>query len=109
MPKATKATNTSPKNALLSYLDPEAKKRLRNRLARIEGQIRALKGMVDEGRCADDILVQAAAARGALGQFIARVLEGHLADCVETCMGGSERERTERLAKAVSLALKLGN
>lgn len=91
------------------YLDLEAKKRLRNRLSRMEGQLRALKTMVDEGRCADDILILASAARGAMGQFIARVLEAHLADCVETCMGGSERERAERIAKAVSLALKLGN
>lgn len=101
---ASLPTPTSP-----SYLDPDAKKRLRNRISRMEGQLRALKTMVDEGRCADDILILASAARGAMGQFIARVLEAHLADCVETCMGGSERDRTERIAKAVSLALKLGN
>jgi DNA-binding FrmR family transcriptional regulator len=106
MPLPTKNQKKPTRRDFPSYLDVQAKKRLRNRLSRVEGQIRALKTMVDEGRCADDILIQASAVRGAIGQFIARILEAHLSDCVATCMGGSERERTERLAKAVALALK---
>ncbi len=71
-----------------SYLDEAAKKGLLNRLSRIEGQVRALKEMVREERCADEVLIQAAASRGALGQFIARLLERHLTDCALTCMEG---------------------
>ncbi len=89
------------------YLDLDAKKRLLNRLSRIEGQIRALKAMVEEERCADDILVQGAAARGALGQFLAKMLEAHLRDCVHNCMEGDRLQVSERLMKAVSTALKL--
>jgi len=89
------------------YLDLDAKKRLLNRLSRVEGQIRALKDMVEEERCADDILVQGAAARGALGQFLAKMLEAHLADCVENCMEGDRLQVSERLMKAISTALKL--
>jgi CsoR family transcriptional regulator, copper-sensing transcriptional repressor len=89
------------------YLDVDSRKRLLNRLSRIEGQIRALKAMVEEERCADDILVQGAAARGALGQFVAKMLEAHLADCVNNCMEGDRVQVSERLMKAVSAALKV--
>lgn len=90
-----------------AYLDSSAKKALKNRLSRVEGQIRALKGMVEDERCADEILIQAAAARGALGQFIARLLECHLADCALNCMEGDRQEVMERVSKAISAALKL--
>ena len=92
-----------------SYLDEAAKRRLLNRLSRIEGQIRAMKEMVQGGRCADDILVLAAAARGALGQFIARLLENHLADCVNSCMEGDRLEISQRVSKAIATALKLSS
>ena len=71
-----------------TYLNEAAKKSLLNRLSRVEGQIRALKNMVREERCADEILVQAAASRGALGQVIARLLESQLTDCALSCMAG---------------------
>lgn len=92
-----------------SYLDEPAKRRLQNRLSRVEGQIRAMKQMVQDARCADDILIQAAAARGALGQFIARLLENHLSDCVNTCMEGDRVEISERVSKAIAMALKLSS
>ena len=90
-----------------AYLDEQSKKRLRNRISRMEGQIRALKVMVDEERCADDIVVLAAACRGALGQFIARLLEKHLADCVSSCMEVDHGEITERVSKAIAAAMRL--
>ena len=92
-----------------SYLDDPAKRRLLNRLSRVEGQIRAMKQMIQDARCADDILIQAAAARGALGQFIARLLENHLSDCVNTCMEGDRVEISERVSKAIAMALKLSS
>lgn len=96
-------------NLQTTYLDDPAKRRLMNRLARIEGQVRAMKDMVQDQRCADDILIQAAAARGALGQFIASLLEHHLADCVSSCMEGDRNEISERVSKAIAAALKLSS
>lgn len=90
-----------------TYLDEAAKRNLLNRLSRIEGQVRGLKEMVGEARCADEILIQASAARGALGQFTARLLEHHLADCVNCCMEGDRVQISERLSKAIATALKL--
>ena len=91
------------------YLDEAAKKSLLNRLSRIEGQVRALKEMVREERCADDVLIQASAARGAMGQFIGRLLESHLSDCVASCMEGDRVEITERVSKAIVAAMKLSS
>ena len=37
-----------------------------NRLARIEGQVKSLRSMVEEGRDCSEVLIQVAAARAAL-------------------------------------------
>lgn len=90
-----------------SYLDATAKKSLLNRLSRIEGQVRALKEMVRQERCADEVVVQAAAARGALGQFLAKILEHHLQDCARSCMPGDRGQVTERVSRAIAAALRV--
>jgi len=91
-----------------TYLDDEAKRALVNRLSRLEGQIGAMKRMVEDARCADEILVQVAAARAALTQIAVVLLENHLSDCMTTCMEGTEDEVVKRVSKAVALVLKQG-
>ncbi len=90
------------------YLSPESRKALLHRLNRIEGQVRALKKGVQEGRCADDLLILAAAVRGAITQVIAKILEDHLMDCARTCMRaeGNLDEVYERIARALATVLK---
>jgi DNA-binding FrmR family transcriptional regulator len=46
--------------------DVEAKKAMDARLARIEGQVRALRRMIEEGRTCENIAQQLSAARRAL-------------------------------------------
>ena len=46
--------------------DPDAKKRIDARLARIEGQIRAVRRMMVDDEACEDIALQLAAARKAL-------------------------------------------
>jgi CsoR family transcriptional regulator, copper-sensing transcriptional repressor len=53
-----------------------------NRLARIEGHVRAVKRMVEEGRTCPDILVQVAAVRSALNSVGRLILEDHLKSCM---------------------------
>ena len=48
---------------------PEEYKKLINRLSRIEGQIRGIRSMVENGAYCPDILVQSAAANAALNAF----------------------------------------
>ena len=46
--------------------DPDAKKAMDARLARIEGQVRAVRRMIDQDEACDNIAQQLAAARKAL-------------------------------------------
>ena len=62
--------------------DPEEKRKLMNRLSRIEGQIRGLKGMVEKDDYCADILTQTAAANAALNAFSRELLSNHMHSCV---------------------------
>jgi DNA-binding FrmR family transcriptional regulator len=49
-----------------------------NRLSRIEGHIRSIKAMVEEGRDCADVLIQLSAVRSAVDKVGRVVLEDHL-------------------------------
>ena len=53
-----------------------------NRLARIEGQIRGIRGMVERDAYCVDILTQAAAVTAALNAFNRQLLAAHVRTCV---------------------------
>lgn len=57
-------------------------KDMMNRLSRIEGQIRGIKGMVEKDCYCTDILVQVAAVNAALNSFNRVLLENHIKTCV---------------------------
>ena len=61
---------------------PEEYKRLIHRLNRIEGQIRGIRGMVENDAYCPDILVQVAAANAALNAFTKELLANHIKTCV---------------------------
>ncbi len=88
------------------YLKPEAKRRLVNRINRVVGHLGAIRKMIEDEKCADDVLIQVAAARSAVGQIAAKMLEEHLTDCMCTCMEGSPEEITKRVSKAVATVLR---
>lgn len=88
------------------YLDEETKRALCNRLSRLEGHVRAVRKMLDEERCADEILLQVAAVKAALNRFSAVLLEHELTSCVESCMEGGPDERLKRVTKVLATLLK---
>ncbi len=53
-----------------------------DRLKKIEGQVRGLQRMVEEGRYCVDILTQVAAVRAALDKVGLQILEHHTRTCV---------------------------
>lgn len=61
---------------------PEEYTRLINRLNRIEGQIRGIRGMVEGGAYCPDILVQSAAVTAAMNAFNKELLASHIRTCV---------------------------
>lgn len=58
------------------------KRALINRLNRIEGQIRGLRGMVERDAYCPDILTQASAASAAINGFARTLLSEHIRTCV---------------------------
>ncbi len=63
---------------------PAEKKVLDSRLASIEGHIKGIRKMVDDGTYCVDVLKQTYAVERALQKFEAELLRGHLATCVPT-------------------------
>ena len=57
-------------------------KDLINRLSRIEGQVRGIRGMVERDVYCIDILVQVAAVNAALNSFNKKLLANHIKTCV---------------------------
>ena len=88
------------------YLSDDAVKCLVNGLSRIEGHVRAVKRMVEERRCCDEILVQTAAVRSALNRVTVKLVEEELLNCLTTCGLPESEERMARAMKALSSMLK---
>ena len=55
---------------------------LMNRLNRIEGQVRGVKGMLEKNAYCTDILVQVSAINAALNAFNKELLANHIRTCV---------------------------
>jgi DNA-binding FrmR family transcriptional regulator len=74
------AANAVPATASFSIEEAE-KKRILNRLKRLEGQVRGLHKMVDEERACRDILTLLAGVRSALDATGDTILENYLKSC----------------------------
>ena len=60
----------------------EEKRRLLNRLSRMEGQIRGIRAMIEADSYCADVLTQAAAVRAAVDAFDRELLGLHIRGCV---------------------------
>ncbi|MCM1284370.1 MAG: metal-sensing transcriptional repressor [Muribaculaceae bacterium] len=81
-------------------------KNLMNRLSRIEGQIRGIRGMVENDAYCADILVQVAAANAALNSFNRALLEEHIRTCVADGIREGEDEKVEELVELLRKLMK---
>ena len=57
-------------------------KSLMNRLARIEGQVKGIRGMVEKDAYCTDIIMQVSAVTAALNAFNKEILSNHIKGCV---------------------------
>ena len=62
--------------------EDENKRKLINRLNRIEGQVRGIKKMLENDAYCTDILIQSAAVSSAVDAFNRQLLEDHIKGCV---------------------------
>jgi len=86
--------------------DPEEYKRLMNRLSRIEGQIRGIRGMLERSAYCPDILVQAAAANAALNAFSRELLSSHIRSCVVNDVRAGNDEVIDELLATLQKMMK---
>ncbi len=68
------------------------KKKYRDRLNRIEGQVRGLKKMVEEDKDCMAVLKQIAATNGAIRSLGIVILEAHLKGCVAGAIKDKEND-----------------
>ena len=77
---------------------------LLNRLSRIEGQVRGIRGMIERDAYCADVLTQVAAANAALNSFTRVLLSNH----IKTCVARDIREgNDDTVDELVSLLQKL--
>ncbi|MBB3209139.1 DNA-binding FrmR family transcriptional regulator [Rhodopirellula rubra] len=90
-------------------LSDDEKKKLVHRLSRVNGQVDAVRRMVDEDAYCVDILMQISAATGALNRVGELVLEQHLKRCVRDAMeNGDSADRDTKLEEIMSIFRKYG-
>ncbi|MDE7205369.1 MAG: metal-sensing transcriptional repressor [Lachnospiraceae bacterium] len=77
-----------------------------NRLSRIEGQIRGIKGMVEKDVYCTDILVQVAAVNAALNSFNRVLLANHIKTCVTQDIRDGKEETVDELIQTLKKLMK---
>ena len=82
------------------------KKKLMNRLKRIEGQIRGIEGMVEKDAYCPDILVQVSAVNAALNSFNKELLAKHIKTCVVDDIKEGHDETIDELVKVLQKVMK---
>ena len=78
------------------------------RLNRIEGQVRGIGRMIEEGRYCIDVLQQTQAIKSALAKVEDAILKDHAATCIETAIAsGEEEEQRKKFGELVDLFAKM--
>ena len=84
----------------------DTQKKLINRLSRIEGQIRGIRGMVENNAYCDDILVQSAAVNAAINAFNKELLAQHLRSCVARDLREGKDDVIDELVSTLQKLMK---
>ena len=85
---------------------PEEYKRLINRLNRMEGQIRGIKGMLEKDAYCADILVQSAAVSAAMNAFNKELLSNHIRTCVVRDLREGKEDVIDELVTTLQKLIK---
>jgi CsoR family transcriptional regulator, copper-sensing transcriptional repressor len=91
---------SEPSDATRGYVAD--KQALQRRLSRIEGQVRGIRGMVDDEAYCVDVITQLSAVTRALDGVALKLLEDHAHHCVRGAVerGGSEAD--EKLDEVIA-------
>lgn len=86
--------------------DPESIRRIVNRLARAEGHLRSIKGMVERGEDCSEVLVQLAAVKSAINNTGKLILKEHISHCIVDAIEENDNKAIENLNDAIEKFIK---
>ncbi|WP_121614524.1 metal-sensitive transcriptional regulator [Mesobacillus foraminis] len=79
---------------------------VKNRVKRIEGQLRGILRMMEEGKDCKDVITQLSAARSAIDRSVGLVVSSNLVECVRKADGQGDHQTNELIKEAVNLLVK---
>ncbi|MFJ5769359.1 metal-sensitive transcriptional regulator [Psychrobacillus sp. NPDC093180] len=78
---------------------------MKNRVKRMEGQLRGILKMMEEDKDCKEVITQLSAVRSAVDRTIGVIVSSNLVECVQDA--GADGEKTDQLIKeAVNLLVK---
>ena len=101
-----KKTESCPACAKTTQRDAELKRKLLNRLRRIEGQVRGLEAMIENDAYCSDVLTQSAAVNAAINAFNRELLACHIRGCVKRDLLAGDESVVDELAETVQKLMK---
>lgn len=101
-----KCANNSDIEKRITIRDENDKKKMINRLSRIEGQIRGIKGMLERDEYCTDILIQTSAVNSALNAFSKELLSNHIKGCVTKDIKEGKEEVVDDLLNTLERMMK---
>ena len=84
----------------------ELKRKLLNRLRRIEGQVRGIEAMIDSDAYCSEVLTQSAAVNAALNAFNRELLTCHIRGCVKRDLLAGDEGVVDELVETVQKLMK---
>jgi len=84
----------------------ELKKKLLNRLSRIEGQVRGVRRMIENDAYCNDVLIQSAAIAAAVNAFNREVLRAHIHSCVVRDIREGKDEAADELISTLERLMR---
>jgi DNA-binding FrmR family transcriptional regulator len=95
--------NVEPANEMAVPSEHSRRKKVATRLARVEGQVRGIKALVENGTDCEQIAIQMSAARRALDRAFYEMLSCSLLTRVDDAAGVDEiRASTDELARLLT-------
>ncbi|MCE5287544.1 MAG: metal-sensitive transcriptional regulator [Pelosinus sp.] len=90
----------------VSHHDEKTVKDLVNRMNRIEGQVRGIKGMMEKHAYCDDVLNQIASVQAALNGVSKLLLEKHMKSCVREQLAAGDEAVVDEVLKTIFRMMK---
>jgi DNA-binding FrmR family transcriptional regulator len=90
----------------VSHHDEKTVKDLVNRMNRIEGQVRGIKGMMEKHAYCDDVLNQISSVQAALNGVSKLLLEKHMKSCVKEQLESGDEAVIDEVLKTIFRMMK---